>query len=226
MAKKKITRKELLKDTDEFFTFSTRVAHFITAHLREIKIVGVALAILAVAYLGLQKYLGYVNQSGQNAYNEAHYVLAEEMKPDANPERLEKSKELFETVRNEHGLSKASRLALPQIAYLEFLNGNYDQAIDLYKMYLEKVSDKPRYEFLANLALASCFEAKGDLKSAIEILRPLSERPDNPFAESAQINLARLYRLDNQSEKAKQILEAFVERYPESPFVGFAKAHL
>jgi outer membrane protein assembly factor BamD (BamD/ComL family) len=148
------------------------------------------------------------------------------MKPDANPERLKKSKELFETVRNEHGLSKASRLALPQIAYLEFLNGNYDEAIDLYRMYLEKVSDKPRYEFLANLALASCFEAKGDLKSAIEILRPLSERPDNPFADSAKINLARLYRLDNQSEKAKQILEAFVERYPESPFVGFAKAHL
>jgi outer membrane protein assembly factor BamD (BamD/ComL family) len=226
MAKKKITRKELLKDTDEFFTFSAKIANFVTAHLRQIKYVGVALAILAVAYLGVQKYLGYANQSGQNAYNEAHYIVVEEMKPDPNPDNLKKSKELFEKVRDEHGLSKASRLALPQIAHLEFVNANYDDAIDLYQKYLEKVSGKPRYEFLANVALATCFEAKGDLKSAIKILISLSERADNPFAESAQLNLARLYRLDNQGEKSKQILEKFVETHPESPFLDFAKAHL
>lgn len=226
MAKKKITRKELLKDTDEFFTFSAKIANFVTAHLRGIKFVGLALAIIAVAYLGIQKYLGYVNKSGQNAYNEAHYVLVEEMKPDANPDNLRKSQELFKKVRDEHGLSKASRLALPQIAYLEFVNGNYDEAIGLYRGYLEKVSGKPEYESLANVALANCLEAKGDLKSAIEILLPLAERPDNPFAETAQLNLARLYRLDNQAERAKQILEKFVETHPDSPFVDFAKAHL
>jgi outer membrane protein assembly factor BamD (BamD/ComL family) len=64
------------------------------------------------------------------------------------------------------------------------------------------------------------------LKSAIEILLPLAERPDNPFAESAQLNLARLYRLDNQEEKAKQILERFIETHPDSPSVDFARAYL
>jgi outer membrane protein assembly factor BamD (BamD/ComL family) len=226
MAKKKITRKELLKDTDEFFTFSAKIANFVTTHMREIKFAGLALAIIAVAYLGIHKYLEYVNKSGQNAYNEAHYLLVEEMKPDANPEKLKKSEELFRKVTDEHGLSKASRLALPQIAYLEFVNGNYDEAIDLYRRYLEKVSGKPEYETMANVALANCLEAKGDLKSAIEILSPLAERPDNPFAESAHLNLARLYRLDNQAEKARQLLEKFVETHPDSPFVDFAKAHL
>ena len=48
MAKKKITRKELLKDTDEFFSFSAKAANFVTGHLSEIKFVGVALLIIAV----------------------------------------------------------------------------------------------------------------------------------------------------------------------------------
>ena len=224
MAKKKITRKELLKDTDEFFTFSAKATNFVTGHLREIKYVGVALLIIAVAYLGIQKYLGYAYKRGQNAYNEAYSVLVKEMKPDANPENLKKSEALFRQVIDEHGLSKAARLALPEIAYLEFVNGKYDEAIDLYLKFLKKVSGKTEYEILANMAVANCLEAKGDLKSAIETLHLLAESPKNPFTESVQLSLARLYRLDNQAEKATQILEKFVEAHPDSPFLPFSKA--
>ena len=226
MAKKKITRKELLKGTDEFLSFSSKAVNFISVHMRELKVVGLAIAILVVAYLGLTTYLRYVNKNGQNAYNTAYHSLAKEMKPDANPDNLRKSEELFRKVTDEYGLSKAASLALPQIAYLKFLDKKYDEAIVLYQKFFEKVSGNIEYEAMVNLALAACFEAKGDLKTAIETLIPVVKTPDNSFREAAKLSLARLYRLDHKPEKAKEILKEFIQEYTDSPFLPLAKAHL
>jgi len=226
MAKKKITRKELLKTPDEFLTFSAKAANFISAHLRQIKYVGVGIVVIAVGYMGIYSYLRYLNKNGQNAYNKAYYTLMEEMKPKPNPDNLRESEELFRKVIDDYGLSKAARLAVPQVAYLKFLDKQYDEAIALYRKFLEEVSGDTEYESLANLALANCFEAKGDLRTAIDTLLLVVKAPENPFTETARLSLARLYRLDGQPEKAKEILEKFVESYPESPFLPFAKAHL
>ena len=223
---KKTSRKELLKGTDEFLTLSSKAVNFITTHLRELKYAGFAIAILVVAYLGVTTYLRYVNKNGQNAYNTAYQTLTKEMKPDANPDNLRKSEELFTKVTDDYGLSKVARLALPQIAYLKFLDKKYDEAIVLYRKFLDKVSGNTEYELMANLALAACFEAKGDLKTAIETLTPVVETPDNSFREPAMLNLARLYRLDNSPEKAREILNEFVEQHADSPLLPFAKAQL
>lgn len=223
---KKTTRKELLKGTDEFLTFSSKAVNFITTHLRELKYAGFAIAIIVVAYLGVTTYLRYVNKNGQNAYNTAYQTLTKEMKPDANLDNLRKSEELFNKVTDDYGLSKVARLALPQIAYLKFLDKKYDEAIVLYRKFLDKVSGNTEYELMTNLALAACFEAKGDLKTAMETLIPVVEIPDNSFREPAMLSLARLYRLDNKPEKAREILNEFVEQHADSPLLPFAKAQL
>ena len=223
---KKTSRKELLKGTDEFLSFSSKAVNFITTHLRELKYAGFAIAILVVAYLGITTYLRYVNKNGQNAYNTAYQTLTKEMKPDANPDNLLKSEELFNKVTDDYSLSKVARLALPQIAYLKFLDKKYDEAIVLYRKFLDNVSGNTEYELMANLALAACFEAKGDLKTAMETLIPVVEIPDNSFREPAMLSLARLYRLDNRPEKAREILNEFVEQHADSPLIPFAKAQL
>ena len=223
---KKISRKELLKGTDEFLTFSGKAVNFMTTHQRELKYAGVVIAILVVAYLGITTYLRYVNKNGQNAYNTAYQTLTKEMKPDANPDNLLKSEELFNKVTDDYGLSKVAQLALPQIAYLKFLDKKYDDAIGLYQKFLDKVAGNTEYELMTNLALAACYEAKGDLKSATEILVPIIEIPDSSFSEPAMLSLARLYRLDNKPEKAREILNKFVEQHADSPLLPFAKAQL
>jgi predicted negative regulator of RcsB-dependent stress response len=223
---KKISRKELLKGTDEFLTFSGKAVNFMTTHQRELKYAGVVIAILVVAYLGVTTYLRHVNKNGQNAYNTAYQTLTKEMKPDANRDNLLKSEELFSKVTDDYGLSKVAQLALPQIAYLKFLDKKYDEAIGLYQKFLDKVAGNTEYELMTNLALAACFEAKGDLKSATEILIPVIEIPDSSFSEPAMLSLARLYRLDNKPEKAREILNKFVEQHLDSPLLPFAKAQL
>jgi len=64
------------------------------------------------------------------------------------------------------------------------------------------------------------------LKKAILILSPIVEAPDNLFRETAMLSLERVYRIDNQPEKANEILKKFVQEYKTSPFLPMAKARL
>ena len=227
MAKQKKTRKELLRGPDEFLTFSSRVAAFVRDHSREFSYLVLAIAVIAVAYLAVGKYLGHVNKTGQEAYNRAYDSIADNIKADdGDLKNLQKSEELFVKVMDEYGLSKAARLALPQVAFMKFIDNEYDEAISLYKKFSDLVSDDIQYRSMTSLALAACYEAKGDLKTAIETLKPVVGAIDAPFREAAMFDMARLFRLDNSPEKSKEILKQLVEEYPDSPFLPIAKAHL
>ena len=226
MANKKKTRKEFLKGPDEFITFSGKIVSFFTAHLRQLQYIGVGVGVIIIAYIAIYIYMGSVNKKGQNAYNEAYYFLINNLQKDEDYKNLPKSEELFKKVIENYGLAKASRLALPQIAYLKFTDKKYDEAIEYYQKFLTKISGNKPYESLTSFALASCYEAKGDLAKAIEILNPLMEANNNPFKEQVMFSLARLYRLDNKLEKTEEILKKFVIEFKDSPFLPMAKAGL
>lgn len=226
MAKKKISRKELLKGTDEFLTLSNRAANFFSAHLRELKYFGIAVAVIVAGYLAVYGYMRYINKSGQEVYNMAYDTLTDTLEPEITPEKLKKAEELFERVIDEYGMSKAARLALPQVGHVKFVEKKYDDAILFFEKFAAEVSGDKEYETLSSMALAGCYEAKGDLKKAILILSSIVEAPDNLFRETAMLSLERVYRIDNQHEKANEVLKKFIQEYKTSPFLPMAKARL
>jgi tetratricopeptide (TPR) repeat protein len=228
MAKKKISRKELLKGPDEFLTLSSRVVEYFNTHTHQLQYAVVALLVIGVVYLSIHFWKGIVNEKGQDAYNAAaKSMLTNVMKPDASPEDLKKTGELFSEVINDHGMSKVFRVALSQAAYVKFLEKDYDEAINTYKKFLDRAAGNIQDESLARLGLAACYEAKGDFKSGIDTLNPLSkDQSDCPFNEMALWNLSRLYRLDNNPQKSEETLKQFVEKYKTSPFYAMAKARL
>jgi tetratricopeptide (TPR) repeat protein len=226
MAKKKVSRKELLKGPDEFQTFSSRAILFYKAHETLFSYIGGGIVILICVYLGINTYMKYINRKGQTAYNEAYYALPDKLNAEGGQGDLKRPIELFEKVKDKYGLSKASRLALPELARLRFREKKYDEAISLYNKYLADVRDNPPYEDLTMLALAACYEEKGDLTKAAELLQQLVDDPEFFFEEQAMLSLARVYRLSDQPEKSREILEEFTEKYDSSPFLPQVKAQL
>lgn len=226
MAKKKISRKELLKSPDEFLTLSERALEFVSSHKKELKIIGVAAVAGALIYLGMNTYMNFVNKKGQEALNIASLSFSkiDIARPDTG--KLKETEELYRKVVNEHGFSRAAELALPQIGYIKFLSREYDEAVEFYKEFLDDVSGEPQYESLARLATSACYEAKGDFKNAIEILNPALEYSDEVFGETAMINLARLYRLDNNPDKSRSVLMDFVKKYENSPYIPLVKSQI
>ena len=227
MAKKKLTRKELLKDTDEFLTLSGKAALFFNRHLREFKLIGIGLVVIAVGYISIWAYMGHINKKGQEAYNVAYDTFIQSLQSEkADEEGLKKSEALFEEVISEYGMSKAADLSLAQVGHAKFTDKKYDDAINYYHEFSNKASGNEAYETLTLLALAACDEAKGDLKKAVEILDGIVKVSDNPFRENAMLNLERIYRLDNQPQKADEILKTFAKEYTNSPFYPMVKARI
>lgn len=224
MAKKKISRKELLKKPDEFMTFSGKVIAFYKEHSRQFEYVGMAILGLFLIYLGINTYLKYVNKKGQAAYNLAYESIVKNTGVETESEELKKAGELFNEVIDQYGLSKASKLALPESAYIYFLNKEYDEAIGQYQTYLKKLSDNDPYKTLTHLALAACYEEKGDLETAIQHLDKILSNPNEYFKEQALLSKARIHRLAKEIEKSDALLSEFIEKYPTSPFLPQAKA--
>ncbi len=102
----------------------------------------------------------------------------------------------------------------------------YDEAIALYQKFLVEVPGHTPYHALTRLALAACYEGKGELETAIESLSQVVDGANEFFRQQAMLALARVYRLANQKDKSKKILQEFVEQYETSPFLPIAKAHL
>lgn len=227
MTKKKLSRKELLKETDEFLTFSGKVALYLKEHMRQVRLVGVGLAVIVVAYISIWSYMKHTNKMGQAAYNVAYDTLVRSLQAeDADEDGIKKSEGLFEAVISDYGMSKAADLSLAQVGHAKFRDEKYDEAIDYYEEFSSKTSGNEAYETLTLLALAACHEAKGEMKKAAGILDGIMETSDNPFRENAMLNLERIYRLDNQPEKANEILKTFAKEYGSSPFFPMVKARI
>jgi outer membrane protein assembly factor BamD (BamD/ComL family) len=225
MDKKKIRRKELLKGPDEFMTLSEKAVHFVSEHSKVFKGGATALAAALLIYLGVTSYMNYIDKKGQTAYNKAYQEVINSLNQPPEKRDLKKAKELFDEVAKDYRFSKASRLAPPQTAYLQFQEKKYDEAISLYNAYLNE--DPPaEYRDMARLAIAACHEEKGDFAKAIEILQGITSTPSSLCKEEAMLSLARVYRLANQNEKAKETLEKFLETFQNSPFLPLAKAYL
>jgi tetratricopeptide (TPR) repeat protein len=222
---KKVTRKELLREEDEFTTFSGRAILFFKEHSRQLNYVMIGVAAVALIYVGFNFFMGRTNKKGQDAYNQAFYSLTQSIVSGATEVPLQAEEE-FQRVLDDFGLSKVSRLARPQLARLKYQKGEYDEAISLYQEFSQDASDKPLYQSLARLGLAACYEAKGEYEKAIEILTEVTNNPETTFKEQAMLDLARVYRLSDQEDKSKEVLSAFVEDYETSPFLPFAKAFL
>src|SRR4030042_4350477 len=190
MAPEKISRKELLKTEDEFITFSSKMIILAKEHKRELKFIGVGLVCLILVYLGINIYLRYINNKAQDAYNIAYYAISKNMGSETDKDSIKKSEELFNDVTEKYGISKVARLAIPELAYVDFLQQEYDEAISKYQEFLAKAPDGP-YKSLAETALAVCYEEKGDFDKAIQTLEHISSGPDDFFKEQAMLSMAR-----------------------------------
>lgn len=226
MAKKKIKRKELLKEPDEFLTFSSRLFYWIHTHQRHLAYAGAVILGLFALYMAGYFYYGHLNKQGQTHYNLAYQTMTSNMKPDNDPKKWEEAERLFKKVVKDYSLSKVSRLALPEAAYAAYRQKRYDEAISLYANFLHKIGDDPQYRILTQIALATCYEAKGELAKAAKQLEPITQDMTSPFRELAMMNLARVYRLEHKQKDAKKILEQFVKQFPDSPFLPMVKAIL
>jgi tetratricopeptide (TPR) repeat protein len=226
MAKKKITRKELLKKEDEFVSLSARAYQYVLAHAKTIKHLLYGLAIIVIIVLGGSLFYKNLNKKALAAYNTAYKTLVGESSPETSEKNLQKSIEEFDRLIKDYGWTKMATLAIPQLAYLKFDQGKFDEAISLYQSYLEKQKSNTIYRSMAYFGLAAAYEAKGDYQSATTALEHVSKGGNDFLEEEALFSLGRMYELSGQTKRSQEVFKEFIGQFKDSPLLPLAKAHL
>jgi predicted negative regulator of RcsB-dependent stress response len=223
---KKTTRKDLLKSEDEFLSLSSRMLSFFKSHTRALRIAGIVVAAILIVFLSTTAFYRHINKKGQETYNSAYLAMSENLGPDMEPGKLSEVQGLFADVVEHHSMSKVADLALPQLAFLNFIEGKYAEALSSYLDFKEKQKDESVFNTLSSLGIAVCYEANGEIDKAVALIEPISNDPTNRFRETALFTLIRLHRLAGDNNRAADLAAKFITDFKGSSFEPIVKTYL
>jgi tetratricopeptide (TPR) repeat protein len=220
MAKKKrTTRKQLLKEPDEFLTFSGKAIQFVSNNQRPVIGVLVGVVVLVLAFAGF----GYFSRlSERKAYamferGRSHYSADITGKKTSLSQ--EKASEQFEKVLRKYPSTNAANLTLIAYADMSYREHDYDKAVDLYQKALSAFSRDDAIQKLIWNGLAHAYEAKKAYKLAAEHFKKITDSQDSFMKGDAYYNLARMMEALNHQEKALAAYNKVIAAHPDS--VGF-----
>lgn len=217
MAKRqRVTRKDLLKETDQFLSFSEKALLFFSEYKSTLAIAALGAVIVGGAVLGF-RYNHQVNALRMETwFSEMEQTLKEDKdkKPGDLIAGLIKKLEQFSS-----GPQKQRATLLLAEAY--YLNKQYDEAISYYTEVTDKSSPDLLQNSLAQIGLAYSHEGKKDYKKAIGAYKALIDGRSEFPRFHVYLSLSRCYELDNDTKNALLIL-----REMKTKFQGHAQINL
>jgi len=220
MAKKKrITRKQLLKEPDEFLTFSARAIQFMVNNRRPVLgvLIGIFVVVLAFAGFGYFSSLSERKAYAMFEQGRSHYL--DGISGAKMPLFQERASEQFDAVLKKYPSTNAARLSLLVYADMSYHGGDYQKAIELYQKALDVFSEDDSIKKLIWNGLAHAYEAKKAYQSAADYFQKITDSPGDFMKGDAYYNLARMMEALNHQEKALEAYNKVLEAHPDS--VGF-----
>ena len=222
MAKKRVTRKQLLKEPDEFITFSNRMIKFGVAYKQQL-LIGVGVFCTAVlVFVGMQYVSG---RSQTKAFNLLENAVAQYRQSHAQngPEKaLEAVAADFELILKKYGSNAGGRLARVTFAQYNYAAGRPDRAIALYETALSDFDEDSLYRAMIVSSLGYAYTLKGDLQKAISYFEQVVSGAATGLQGDALYNLGLLYAQTGQKAKSSEAFRRISDEYPESFYAEMA----
>ena len=224
MAKKKrVSRKKLLKEPDEFLTLSARALQFAAENRKQLSyvLVGFVAVVLAGTLIGY-----FLNLSQRRAYRVfdeglSHYMA--QVSGQRSSQVQEMAKEKFAEAIQNHSSTRAAELSLPLYGNLHYEAGSYDKAIELYRQALEAFPGEEDMEKLIWNGLGYAYEGKGDYVAAAEWFKKIADSESGFLKADAYFNLGRMYEAMGKGQNAREAYKRLVEAFPNAVYFRIAK---
>ena len=224
MAKKKrVTRKQLLKEPDEFLTFSARAIQFVANNQRAALGVVIGVVVVALSFAGFRYFSRLSERKAHAMFEQGRLYYSAEISGDKTAPAKGKAAEQFEKVIKKFPSTNAARFSLLLYADMSYHRGDYQKAIELYQKALDAFSGEGAIQKLIWNGLAHAYEAKKDYKSAAEYFQKITDAQDEFMKTDAYYNLGRMMEALYHPEKALEAYNKVVENYPGSTGFRIAK---
>ena len=223
MAKKKVSRKELLSTQDEFITFSTRLLQFVVAYKFQIAAAFGGLLALIVIFSGLR----YFSNKAENrafAALEQGMIRYESVLKEGGPQvAFEAARKEFEPLLEKYASKKAGKLARVYYANICYKAGEFDRAIALYEQGLKDFEDNDMLKAMILSGLGYNYESKQDYGTAVKQFEIIASNPQAIMKDEALFNLGRIYAMMGQSAKSMEAYNKLVAEHPDSIYYDLVK---
>ena len=221
MAKKRrVTRKELLKEPDEFMTFTGKLIQFARDYQQQL-IYGLgAIVLIVIVISGVRLYIGY-NES--NASERLEQAMTQHADTRTEGTDLKEVKQSFQEVADKYSRYEGGKLARIIYANICYDTGDFDAAISSYDKALDDFADDPSISLLIQSSLAYAYEAKKEFQSAAAYFEKVASSPNTFLKDEALFNLGRIYAKMGNTEKSKKAYEDILSDHSDSIYIDVVK---
>ncbi|MDA8142030.1 MAG: tetratricopeptide repeat protein [Desulfobacteraceae bacterium] len=223
MAKKRVTRKELVKEPDEFITLTGKVIQWARQNTKPL-IYGIC-AFLALILLisGFRYYNNHQEAAASDLLSKSLMSYQEADRKDEPEKALAAAKPEFERLINEYGGTSEGRIG--GILYGHMLLAGHEpaEAAGFYEKALNNAENDPILRNVILNGLATVAMEKEDNAAAIGYLEKITAGRESVLKDSALFNLGRLYRISGDLEKSKKAFSQLVADFPDSMYTNMAR---
>ncbi|MFH1116018.1 MAG: tetratricopeptide repeat protein [Pseudomonadota bacterium] len=228
MAEKKITRKELLNEPDEFITFSGRAIGYVRENPRYAGFAALVVIACLAAGVVYSSYRSHRQSTSHDLFVQASrdYEEAVNGTEPASEEKLNKLFDRFDGIARDYGSLPAGEMALLYSGYVLSKKKDYKGALE---RYLKLESSRLAEEGLRDLfwySVARTHMALKEYDKAAGIFDTLSKDTKSPYRREAYGAIARIYEFKDKKKEAVQAYRQYLKIFPEAPDAAFVKARI
>jgi tetratricopeptide (TPR) repeat protein len=224
MAKKKrVTRKQLLKEPDEFITFSGKLIQFGIQYKTQITYVAAILVALVVVVSGYRFFSIRSENNAQALLNQAVAKYQSALSSQDSQQAYQTVSEDFQLILNQYGSKNSGKIARVIFAHICYDAGDYAKAIELYRQALE---DFKNHAFMNNLIrsdLGYAHEQLNDIPLAVSYFEKIAENQEPILRDEALFNLGVLYEKSGEGQKSADAFKRIITEHPDSMYIEIVK---
>jgi tetratricopeptide (TPR) repeat protein len=224
MAKKKrVTRKQLLKEPDEFITFSGKLIQFSIRYKTQLTYVVAILVALVVVVSGYRFFSIRSENNAQALLNQAVAKYQSALNSQDSQKAYQTVSEDFQLILNKYGTKNSGKIARVIFANIRFDAGDYTKAIELYRQSLE---DFKNHDFMNNLIrsdLGYAYEQLNDIPLAVSYFEKIAENLEPILRDEALFNLGVLYEKSGDHQKSADAFQRIITEHPDSMYIEIVK---
>jgi tetratricopeptide (TPR) repeat protein len=227
MAKKrKKTRKELLKEPDEFLTISSKLIKLAIEYKTHLSYALGIILVLAVIISGI-RFFSIRAENNASALLDKSLTKYNSIKSEKQPDEVygEVSAD-FQFILNKYKGKESAKLARLIYANICYNAGKYKQAIELYKTALTDFAKYPmiHHQILSNLGYA--YEQEEDYSTAVGYFEKISSAPEPIMRDEALYHLGRLYDKLGENEKSREAYNKILTDHQDFIYIDLVKERM
>ncbi len=223
MAKLKKTRKQLLKEPDEFITFTGQLIRFGRSHYRKLLGGFTAFVVLLVIITSIRIFSEKGEAEASELFSEVSMKYEEALSSEGVEKALQVVEEDYKRLLSKHSDRKAGKQARFQFANIYFDAGYYDKAIELYKASLQDWENMAAIKNMVLVSLGAAYEQKEDYNTAVTYFERLRNSSASIGKADAMYSLGRIYAKLEETQKSMNAYEDVKKNHSDFMYSDIVK---